>query len=109
MIKTGKLAVIGDRDSVLAFKAIGADVYSAKNGFEAGDILKELSKGDTAVIFITEQLAAELEETLKKLKTRPYPAVIPIPSAAGSNGFGLSGVKKDVEKAVGVDILFYKD
>ena len=64
MIKTGKLAVIGDRDSVLAFKAIGADVYSAKNGFEAGDILKELSKGDTAVIFITEQLAAELEETL---------------------------------------------
>lgn len=65
-----------------------------KNGFEAGDILKELSKGDTAVIFITEQLAAELEETLKKLKTRPYPAVIPIPSAAGSNGFGLSGVKK---------------
>ena len=51
MIKTGKLAVIGDRDSVLAFKAIGAEVYNASNGFEANDILRELSKGDTAVIF----------------------------------------------------------
>lgn len=109
MNKTGKLAVIGDRDSVLAFKAIGAEVYDAKNGFEANDILRELAKGDTAVVFITEQLAVEIEDTLKKLKTRPYPAVIPIPSAEGSNGFGLQGVKKDVEKAVGVDILFNKD
>ena len=103
MIKTGKLAVIGDRDSVLAFKAIGAEVYNASNGFEANDILRELSKGDTAVIFITEELAAQIEDTLKKLKTRA------IPSANGSNGFGLAGIKKDVEKAVGVDILFNKD
>lgn len=109
MIKTGKLAVIGDRDSVLAFKAIGAEVYNASNGFEVNDILRELSKGDTAVIFITEELAAQIEDTLKKLKTRAYPAVIPIPSANGSNGFGLAGIKKDVEKAVGVDILFNKD
>ena len=28
----------------------------------------------------------------------------PIPSANGSNGFGLAGIKKDVEKAVGVEM-----
>ena len=108
MIKTGKLAVIGDKDSVLAFKAIGAEVHNARDGFEAAALLRELSKEDVAVIFITEELCVGAADTLNKLKTRAYPAVIPIPAATGSNGFGMAGIKKDVEKAVGVDILFNK-
>lgn len=109
MNRTGKLAVIGDKDAVLAFKAIGATVFGAKDGFEAAALLRELSKQDYAVIYITEQLCPDAEDVLKKLKTRPYPAVIPIPSQMGSNGYGMDGIKKDVEKAVGVDILFNKD
>ncbi len=109
MNKTGKLAVIGDRDSTLAFRAIGAEAFAVKDAYEASDKLRALAKSDYAVVFITEQLAIEMADLLKKLKTRPYPAVIPIPSAAGSNGFGMDGIKKDVEKAVGVDILFNKD
>ena len=109
MNKTGKLAVIGDRESVLAFKAIGAETFAVKDAIEAGEQLRILAKGDYAVVFVTEQIAVGIADLLKKLKTRPYPAVIPIPSAVGSNGFGMDGIKKDVEKAVGVDILFNKD
>ena len=43
---------------------------------------------------------------MQKYKAQPYPAVLSIPGAGGSNGFGMQGLKKDVEKAVGVDILF---
>lgn len=106
MIKNGKIAVIGDKDSVLAFKAVGAETFTAANTFEANDLLRKLSKEDYAVVFITEDIAVTVADTLAKLKTRAYPAVIPIPSQGGSNGFGMRGIKKDVEKAIGADILF---
>ena len=35
-----------------------------------------------------------------------YPAIIPIPDNQGSEGIGLQALKQNVEKAVGVDILF---
>lgn len=105
MIKNGKIAVIGDKDSILAFKAIGASAFVANDNFQANDLLRKLSKEDYAVIFITEELAETIEDTLIKLKAKPYPAVIPIPSQKGSNGFGMRGVRKDVEKAIGADIL----
>lgn len=106
MVKDGKIAVIGDRDSILAFRAVGAETFSVANSFEANDLLKKLSKGDYAVIFISEDIAKTVEETLAKLKTRAYPSVIPIPASSGASGFGMAGLKKDMEKAIGVDILF---
>lgn len=108
MVQNGKIAVIGDKDSILAFKAIGAETFTATNNFEANDLLRKLSKEDYAVIFITEEIAVTIEDTLVKLKTRAYPSVIPIPSQSGSNGLGMRGIKKDVEKAIGADILFNK-
>ena len=104
-VKQGKIAVIGDKDSVLAFKAVGMETFYAGNQYEANDLLREL-KDDYAVIFITEDLAAAVADTINKLKTRAYPAVIPIPGANGSNGFGQNGIHRDVEKAIGADILF---
>ena len=106
MTKTGKISVIGDKDSVLAFKAVGAETYPLSSGAEAKSKIAELLKrDDCAVIFITEDVAVEIEETLEKLKKETYPIIIPIPTASGSNGFGLAGIRKDVEKAIGADIL----
>lgn len=108
MIQTAKIAVIGDKDSILAFKAVGIEVFSASNVFEANNLLRKLTKEDYGVVFITEDIAALIPDTLEKLKDRPMPAVIPIPSSQGSTGFGMAGIKKDVERAIGVDILFNK-
>lgn len=100
-----RIAVIGDKDSVLAFKALGVDVYGVKTFFEGQETLKKLAR-QYSVIFITEDIAAEMPEILERYKAKPYPAVIPIPSAKGSTGFGMKGISKDVEKAIGADILF---
>lgn len=100
----GKIAVIGDKSSVLAFKAVGADTFASSGMFETSDLLRKL-KDDYAVIFITEDLAREVPDIINKLKTRAYPAVIPIPDANGSTGFGIEGIRADVEKAIGADIL----
>ncbi len=106
MDKVGKFAVIGDSESVSAFMAIGAAVYKVSDEYEAADVLRQISKTDQyAVILVTENYAAKMESLMQKLKEQPYPAVLSIPGATGSNGFGMAGVRRDVEKAVGVDIL----
>lgn len=106
--EVNKVAIIGDADSILAFKALGVDTYQATDYFSVQETLKKLAR-DYAVIFITEDVAERMQELLARYKTRPFPAIIPIPSANGSSGFGLRGVSQDVEKALGADILFNKD
>ena len=106
MEKTGKIAVIGDGESVTAFMAIGAAVFKVDDEYKASDTLRQLAKSDEyAVILVTENYAAKMDALMQKLKAQPYPAVLSIPGATGSNGFGMAGVRKDVEKAVGMDIL----
>ena len=57
------------------------------------------------IIFITEQYAEKLPDLISRYKTRPFPAVIPMPSVSGTTGYGRRLVKADVEKAIGTDIL----
>lgn len=103
-MRNNKIAVIGDKDSILAFKAVGVDVFSVRNEFEASDTLKALAR-EYAVVFITEDIAKTIENIIDRYKNRPYPAVIPIPGASGSTGYGLKAISKNVEKALGADIL----
>ncbi len=101
-----KCAVIGDRDSVLLFKAVGIDVYCETNGEKANMLLHRLGREGYAVIYLTETLYPACAESIKAFAAEPYPAVVPIPDALGAKGVGMQALKQNVEKAVGVDILF---
>ncbi len=99
------IAVVGDKDSVLAFKAIGLDVFPVEGEADARETVKMVAR-TYSVIFITDKIAISIESLLKRYKSRPYPVVVPIPSAEGNSGFGMRGIQSDVEKAIGSDILF---
>ena len=71
-------------------------------------MLKRLAK-EYQVIFITDILAKEIDSELKEYLSTPYPVILSVPSAAGSNGYGTENIKRIMEKALGVDILFNKD
>lgn len=102
-----KIAVIGGRDTVMGFRALGLETYPAANAAEAGHILRRLTResDDYAIIYIEENLAAELAHEIDKFKDRPTPAVILIPGREGSMGLGQSALKAAVERAVGTNIL----
>ena len=100
-----KIAVVGDRDSVLGFKALGLDVYPAETAEEARPILHRLAREDTAILYLTEQLAAGLEAEIARYKDELTPAIILIPGKDGSLGIGMANVTNAVERAVGADIL----
>jgi V/A-type H+-transporting ATPase subunit F len=101
-----KIGVIGDRDSVLGFKALGLNVYSVTEPQQAGPLINRLAKEKYAVIFVTEAVAKNIGETIERYKREPFPAIILIPNNQGSMGLGIQGIKDSVEKAVGADILF---
>lgn len=107
MICMLKIAVIGCRDTVIGFRALGLETYPAADAAEAGHILRRLTRenDDYAIIYIEENLAAELEHEISKFKDRPTPAVILIPGREGSMGLGQSALKAAVERAVGTNIL----
>lgn len=101
----GKMAIIGDGDSVLAFVAGGVEAYSATDAESAEKLIKKLAK-EYQIIFITDVLAKKTEEVINRYVTSTYPIILTVPSKDGSNGYGMDGVKRAMDKALGVDILF---
>ncbi len=101
-----KIGVIGDRESVLGFMALGFSVCEANDAEEASAHLKEMASGQYAVIYITEKYAIELSEDIARYKDSPLPAIVVIPGSGDYLGYGMSSLKAAVERAVGADILF---
>lgn len=102
-----KIAVLGDRETVMGFKALGLDVFPVSDAQEARDILKQLtcSEQEYAVIYMEEAYARQLSAEIDKFKDLPSPAIILIPGREGSLGLAQSALKDAVERAVGSDIL----
>ena len=102
-----KIGIIGDRDSVLGFMALGYAVHEAQNASDAAQRLHSLVKSEEyAVIFMTEELCAALPEELARYKDVPLPVITAIPGKNGSIGYGMTALKHATERAVGTDILF---
>lgn len=100
-----QVGVIGDRDSVIGFKALGMTVRVAETGERAAELIRQMADDMFAVIYITEPLAEENQSLIKGLRQQPLPAIVPIPSITGSTGLGMRQVKESVRKAVGIDLF----
>lgn len=102
-----KIAVIGSKDTVIGFKALGLEAFPVSNGEEALTSLKRLTREseDYAVIYIEESLSDAVQSEIERYKDSPAPAIILIPSREGSTGRGLSALNAAVERAVGTNIL----
>ena len=88
-----KVGVVGDKDSILAFKALGVDVYPVVTKEEARKRIDSLAN---------EKL---VEETVERYNKELTPAIILIPNNQGSLGIGLSKIDEYVEKAIGSNIF----
>ncbi|MDE6274800.1 MAG: V-type ATP synthase subunit F [Clostridiales bacterium] len=103
---TGKIAIVGDGDSIMVFRAAGVATFAAENEGKAREVLRKIAK-DYQIIFLTEELSRPLSEFLKRFDEEPYPVILSIPSKSGSTGYGTELLKSAMERALGVDILFH--
>lgn len=100
-----KVAVIGDKDSIYGFASIGLEIFPTDSADDASVTLRKIADSGYGVVYITEQLAAQMQTELDRYRELPLPAIIPIPGVSGNTGLGMSNVSKFVEQAVGSDIL----
>ena len=102
-----KIGVIGGRDTVIGFKALGLDTFPVDGAEEAKRVLRKITEGESeyAIIYVEETLAEGLQHEIDKFKDSPTPAIILIPGRDGSIGLGQSALKAAVERAVGTNIL----
>jgi V/A-type H+-transporting ATPase subunit F len=103
----GKMAIVGDGESITVFKAAGVATFPAEDGKRARETLRQVAK-DYSIIFITEELHKSLGDFLKRFDEQAYPVILSIPSRKGSSGYGDEMLKNAMERALGVDILFNK-
>ena len=105
MSESNSVAVIGDWASVMGFRALGLDAYPAASAAEAAETLRKLAEAGCAVIYLTETLAKDMENTLAGCKDMLRPAVILIPGREGSLGIGKTDIQQAIQRAIGTGIL----
>lgn len=100
-----KIGVLGDRDSVMGFQVLGLDVFPVEEADQARRLIQKLAKQNYAILYLTEQLAVQLEQEVARYKDQLTPAIILIPGKDGTLGIGMENVSRAVERAIGADIF----
>jgi vacuolar-type H+-ATPase subunit F/Vma7 len=71
-----KVAVIGEKDMVFAFRALGFKTYSPRNLDEAREILNSLGKDNVALCFLHQSYFETLQEEREALGKKFVPVVV---------------------------------
>ena len=100
-----KIAILGERDSIYGFATLGIETFPVENAEEGERTLKSLAATDYAIIYITENLMAQISEEVAKYNDQKLPAIISIPGSQGRNGVAMENLQKLVIQAVGSDIF----
>ncbi|MDD5090263.1 MAG: V-type ATP synthase subunit F [Candidatus Wallbacteria bacterium] len=100
-----KIAAIGNKETLVLFESLGIDCFFMENPDEVGKSLKILAGKDYSIIFLAENLAPLVEDTLAELARKPLPAVTIIPMQPKSTGLGLERIRKMAVRATGTNIV----
>jgi len=105
--KVDKLVVVEELDPIIEnhCRALGLEVCPAEDVEQARQAIHRMAKENYAILYLTEQLAAQLQPEIARYQDALTPAIILIPGKEGSLGIGMANVTNAVERAVGADIL----
>lgn len=102
---TYKIGVIGNRDAILPFQIIGFFTYPVVGAEEAVNTLRQLAMDNFGIIYITEDIAEKIPDTIAFYDNQIMPAIILIPNFKGKAKLGRQFLEERVERAVGQNIL----
>jgi len=100
-----RIGILGEKKSVLAFQALGVDVFGISSKDDLANAKQEIEQKEYAIIFITEDIVKRYTEEIDSFYKETLPAVLVIPGIKGTSGIGKEGLKKILERALGSDIL----
>ncbi len=101
----GRIAFMGDADSVLGFKALGVETVVPRNADEAREQFARLVKEKTAIIMITEDMIDHLQDQIDETVHMAIPSVVVLPGIKGTQKRGEDTIRELIIRAVGVDLM----
>jgi V/A-type H+-transporting ATPase subunit F len=104
-----KIGIVGNKDSILGFKALGVRVFPADESEDVENTLKNMIQDDFSLIYVTEKAAQKAEKLIQSYRESVLPIIIPVPDHSGSLGMGMRSLKETTIKAIGADILFREE
>ncbi len=101
------MAAVGSYESILPFKAIGLDVVvvTDENRDTVPQTLSKFARSGYAALFLEEALYAKFIDAVDENNEYSDISIIPVPNQAGSMDVGLQTIRRNVERAVGMDIF----
>ncbi len=96
-----KTAIIGDKESIYGFNAIGIEIFPVFSAEKAGEIIKRLSNMVYALIYVTQDVAEKTLKVIDEYADSPLPAIIPIPGIKGGS-YGADNLQKMIQRATGI-------
>ncbi|MCD4776319.1 MAG: hypothetical protein K8S15_09760 [Candidatus Aegiribacteria sp.] len=101
----GKIAFLGDTDSVLGFRALGVETVVPENEADARTEFARLVKEKTSIIMITEDMMDCLQEQIEETVLAAIPSVVVLPGIKGTQKRGEDTIRELIIRAVGVDLM----
>ena len=103
---TSRLAVVGERATVVAFEGLGVSAFPVESVEDARATVSSLiRKNQHAVIFVTEDIGKDLTDVIAESGREYVPSVVLVPSSSGSEQIGLKKLSRVLKRALGTDIL----
>jgi len=105
------IAIAGNLQEILPFKAIGFLIYPVDELEKEGKrstILRTVLSNDHKIVFITEEYYDEVSEVLESLKLSlkdRLPVIMPVTNGIDFKDTGRLQLKDLVERAIGIDIF----
>jgi V/A-type H+-transporting ATPase subunit F len=108
-----EIAIIGPKDAIIGFSALGVVPFEAYNAEETLEALRKIKSEKNsqdiarfAIVLVAEDLIVLIpKDEYKKLTKDALPAIISVPGISGTIGFGEEKIRRMVEQAVGSDIF----
>ena len=98
------IAVIGDRDFISGFSALGCTLYPADEKTDLKHVFTEVVEADFLCIFILEKYALKIMDLLEQYREEPRPLIIPLADFRKDLSLGDGLLSHLTVKAVGRDI-----
>lgn len=108
-ILMSNIAIIGEKEIIIGFNLIGLKSFPVIDSAEAKLALEECSHRNYQVVFITDDIAQLITEEIEKYQKISPMSICILPNRIKDSELSMKLLRKNVEKAVGTDILFRKE
>lgn len=98
------VAVIGDRERVAGFAALGLDGYPAHTRAEAETALEKAQRAGCALILVTEAAARHARVHIEAMRQKEGPPVLILPGETGNTGQAEREIEAAIRQAAGAGL-----